>query len=282
MKAIVRRLLPPSVASSLDAKAEIRSLRALTPQPVDASALRSSAPPFRDLDLAADWDAVRRRLEPLGVGDKGGAVNPGDRRAIYYLVRALGARSILEIGTHLGASTAMFALALKDSGVASPKLTTVDILDVNGPRGAWARLGNAHSPKSLMRALDCDFVEFVVSPSLDFLGRCESRFDLIFLDGGHEAATVYREVPAALRLLNPGGTILLHDVYPDCEPLWSDGAVVRGPWLAIERLRREGAPIRVVPLGALPWPTKHGSNVTSLALLVRDVAASRARTNGAA
>lgn len=94
------------------------------------------------------------------------------------------------------------------------------------------------------------------------------RFDLIFLDGGHEASTVYQEVPAALKLLNPGGLILLHDIYPDQRPLWSDGFVVPGPWLAIERFKKEGAKVTVKPLGALPWPTKLDSNVTSLACLI--------------
>jgi hypothetical protein len=46
--------------------------------------------------------------------------------------------------------------------------------------------------------------------------------------------------------------------------------VVPGPFQAIERLRAEGAPLKVLPLGALPWPTKLGSNMTSLALLCRD------------
>jgi hypothetical protein len=63
--------------------------------------------------------------------------------------------------------------------------------------------------------------------------------------------------------------ILLHDYFPDLKPLWSNGRVIPGPWLAIERLKREGAPLTVKPFGALPWPTKLNSNNTSLALLLR-------------
>jgi hypothetical protein len=175
---------------------------------------------------------------------------------------------VLEVGTHLGASTTTLCLALKKNEVSSPRLVTVDILDVNGPEGAWVRLGSKHSPRSATQALGCGFVEFVTSPSLGYLKTTAQKFDLIFLDGGHEAATVYQEVPAALKLLNPGGLILLHDVYPNGKPLWSDGVVVPGPWLAIERFAKEGASIRVQPLGALPWPTKLGSNVTSLAVVL--------------
>lgn len=41
-----------------------------------------------------------------------------------------------------------------------------------------------------------------------------------------------------------------------------------GPFLAVRRLLREGWPIVVRPLGELPWPTKLGRNVTSLALVL--------------
>jgi hypothetical protein len=45
--------------------------------------------------------------------------------------------------------------------------------------------------------------------------------------------------------------------------------VIGGPFLAIERFKEEGAPLTVLPLGELPWPTKLGSNTTSLALLLQ-------------
>jgi hypothetical protein len=37
----------------------------------------------------------------------------------------------------------------------------------------------------------------------------------------------------------------------------------------VHRLQRAGWPIEVRPLGALPWPTKLGTSMTSLALLGR-------------
>ncbi len=70
-------------------------------------------------------------------------------------------------------------------------------------------------------------------------------------------------------MLNEGGVILLHDFFPGMRSLWPDGAMLPGPALAVERLRSEGAGVEALPLGELPWPTKLGSNVTSLALLSR-------------
>jgi predicted O-methyltransferase YrrM len=269
VRAIVKALIPNSLLRYLHFLRESRSLRALATSPCNVNNLRRAIPDIQKLDITPEWESVITELAPLQLGDKGGAVNPGDRRAIYYLTRALQPRAVLEIGTHLGASTGMFALALRNSACAAPTLVTVDILDVNGPDGAWVRLGVKQPPRSALHALRCDFVDFVTTPSLDFLRNCKQRFDLIFLDGGHEASTVYQEVPAALELLNPNGLILLHDYYTNGKPLWSDGALVVGPWLAIERFKKEGVSMTAKPLGALPWPTKLESNVTSLAYLIR-------------
>jgi predicted O-methyltransferase YrrM len=217
------------------------------------------------VDDAPEWPQVEHHAN--SIASNGGAVNPGDRRALYAIARTLRADSVLEIGTHLGGSTAMFALALKYSP--NPCLVSVDIEDVNGPVGAWSMYGG-QPPKELMSQLGCArFVTFVTSSSIDFMGSCEQRFDMIFLDGSHEAAVVYQEVPLAVNLLNPGGIILLHDFFPRLKPLWSNGKVIAGPWLAVERLKRRGAQIEGKAFGALPWPTKLGSNVSSLACIVR-------------
>jgi predicted O-methyltransferase YrrM len=121
--------------------------------------------------------------------------------------------------------------------------------------------------------MDCaDFVRFIAQKSLDFLPKEPvQNYDLIFLDGSHAASVVYQEIPLALRLLAGNGVILLHDFYPRNKPLWSlNRRIIPGPWIATERLRAEGARIRVIPLGALPWPSKLGSNVTSLAVLTKE------------
>ena len=226
-------------------------------------------------DRDADWTKLSRTLDPIRFGSRSGAVNPGDQRALYYIARALRPRSILEVGTHVAASTGLLALALRHNSAQStglaPRLVTVDILDVNDPQhGAWKRIGCDQSPSQFLRAIQCeDLVTFVTRPATDYLRNSPEKFDLIFLDGDHSATGVYQEIPAALGLLNPGGLILLHDYFPGLQPLWADGAVVPGPQLAVERLRSEQLPVIVKPLGALPWPTKQGSNVSSLAVLCR-------------
>jgi predicted O-methyltransferase YrrM len=257
--------------------AEVARFRALPREAPDASPLAAAVAGdvrfFADELPESEWPDVTRRVEPLGITDRADGVNPGDRRAIYYLVRRLRPRRVLEIGTHIGASTVHIALALAHESDPIRELVTVDIEDVNEPvRQPWKRHGSELSPRAALERAGVDsLVRFVHQPSPEFLAGGADDYDLIFLDGDHSPATVYREVPAALRRLRPGGHILLHDYFPGGRPLWPDEVVIQGPWLAIERLRGEGAPLVAMPLGRLPWATKQGTTVTSLALLAREV-----------
>jgi predicted O-methyltransferase YrrM len=221
-------------------------------------------------DVGADWRAAEGRIAELGITPEAG-MNPGDRRALYYLVRHLRPRRVLEIGTQAGASTVHLAAGLADThpGPASARLLTLDIKNVNHPEtGAWRAFRLPQSPADAMRRLGYgELVEFRVGRSLDVLREPGERYDLIFLDGDHRFKTVLKEIPAALGRLVPGGYVLLHDFFPGLRPLWPDGKVIDGPQRAVERLQQAGWPIDVRPLGELPWPTKQGTRLTSLAVL---------------
>lgn len=227
---------------------------------------------FASTDLERDWRTAAARIDVLGITPEAG-MNPGDRRALYYLVRLLRPGAVLEIGTQAGASTVHLAAGLADvHGTAGARrLLTVDIKDVNGAdKAAWRSFRLPQSPADAMRRLGCDrLVEFRVGRSLDVLRESGEQYDLIFLDGDHRLKTVAAEIPLALRRLNPGGFLLLHDFFPGLRPLWPDGKVINGPQLAVRRLQRAGWPLGVHPLGDLPWPTKLGTSSTSLALLGR-------------
>jgi predicted O-methyltransferase YrrM len=229
---------------------------------------------FSSHSIEMRWRDSTRKTDVFGIPDGTGGVNPGDRKAIYYLVSNLNPSSVAEIGTHIGASTLSIASALFTSRIEPGRLATlvsVDVNDVNSPPSTpWLRHGATKSPGEMVNEMGYEgFVEFITDTSLSYFARCERRFDLIFLDGDHSAKTVYQEIPAALRALNHNGVILLHDYFPKLKPLWSNGSVIPGPFLATERLAGEGANLLVLPLGKLPWPTKLQSDVTSLALLLR-------------
>jgi predicted O-methyltransferase YrrM len=220
----------------------------------------------------SDWNGTAARIAALGITAEAG-MNPGDRRALYYLVRHLRPGRVLEIGTQAGASTVHLAAALADAhpGPVEARLLSVDIKDVNHPEtAAWRAFRLPQSPRDAMRRLGLgELVEFRMSRSLEMLREAEESYDLIFLDGDHRLKTVVAEIPAALGRLRPGGFLLLHDYFPGLRPLWPDGKVIQGPQLAVQRLQRAGWPIEAQPLGQLPWPTKQGTSMTSLALLGR-------------
>jgi predicted O-methyltransferase YrrM len=223
---------------------------------------------FRNRGVETGWSAAAARIAPLGITAEAG-MNPGDRRALYYLVRHLLPARVLEIGTQAGASTVHLAAGLADAVGDEARLLAVDIRDVNDSEtSAWRAFRLPQSPREAMERLGLDrMVEFRVARSLEVLGEPGEPFDLIFLDGDHRLRTVAAELPLALRRLRPGGFILLHDFFPGLRPLWPDGKVIEGPGLAVRRLRRAGWPIAALPLGELPWPTKQGTSRTSLALL---------------
>jgi predicted O-methyltransferase YrrM len=276
IKGKVRAAIPrPLLRSAVTWRERARLARVQT-KSFDLSRLRSLSEAgmretFTDPDIDAAWAkdfaAVRERM-PIS-GPSGTCL--GERRAIYYLVAALKPRRVLEVGTHLAASTLLIAKALATHVGHQARLTTVDIFDVNDARtGAFARRGLS-SPRAIADQLGLsDIVQFETRTALDLLGETEERFDLIFLDGDHSAVAVYQEVAAALSRLARDGTILLHDYHPNNQHVFKTGSPIPGPYLAGLRIAREqGRSVGILPLGNLPWPTKDGVNATCLALVNR-------------
>jgi len=260
-------------------RAETRQLREIPRLLIQLESLRSLTPDdlAATLDCAAthrEWSHAESYLNDVcQIEDrKTFGVNPGDRRALWYLVKGFAARSVLEIGTHVGASTVYIAAALKTfDGADSPRLVTVDIEDVNDEvSGEWRKRGLANSPREMIRTAGCrDLVTFVRNSSLQYLAGCTDCFDLVFLDGENTAANVYQEMSLASKVLNKDGLILLHDYFPKNRALWTGNSPRVGPYIALSRVRKEDPQIKVTPLGELPWPTKLGTRKTTLALVTR-------------
>lgn len=280
MKQLLKSILPPTLLNRAIIMRDQIRLAATPAQNFDHTALNGALTAaqlkgfFNNEAVATEWQATVEKISKLYVQTKpGGGVNPGDRRALYYLIRALRPRNMLEVGTHIGASTVYIAEALKaaqaETGMPA-HLTTVDIIDVNAADAPWHQQDLAHSPRGFLEAFGTsDLVTFKAMPSTEFLDSTTEKFDFIFLDGDHGSRTVYEEVSKALRILSPGGVILLHDYYPAARAIFNNGTVIAGPFLALDRIMRENNNIAVLPLGELPWPTKNGLNITSLALVTR-------------
>jgi len=276
MKQVIRKVLPRALVDLArttrdDLRLATAPRREFAHRTLRPTAMLGLPGMLDDERFAAAWERDHAAIAALfGDGDRSGGINPGDRRAIHALILALKPDVVLEIGTHIGASTLYIARALREVSPIA-RVVTVDIVDVNDPaRGPWMAVGIKSPPRDLARELDChDRIVFVQQRAEEFMARTDERFGLVFLDGDHSPLAVYNEVAAALRILRPGGVILLHDYYAGGRALFPDGQVIAGPFRALERIRRENPAIAVTPLGELPWPTKQGTRTTSLALVSR-------------
>jgi predicted O-methyltransferase YrrM len=280
VKAFIKRIAPRILIHRKRLIDEQRKLRQIAPICANASRLmRATDIPLQQLFLNAEYDRRWRQVEDtltqFFYGTTSRSVNAGDLRAIFYLTSYCKPDRVLEIGTHVGASAASIALALRQLSRSDPQfqphLTTVDIVDVNDTTvRVWDRFGVPLSPKAIVGLIGCaELVSFVTSPSEKFLTNTTSKFDFIFLDSSHAASTSYAELARSLAVLTAGGCILIHDYFPGSRPLWRVGNVLPGPYLAVQRLIRECPELTIMPLGTLPWSTKTGSHTTSLALLSR-------------
>jgi len=131
-------------------------------------------------------------------------IAPEEGATLAMLVRLLGARRVLEIGTFTGYSSTAMALALPADG----KIVCCDVSEewTDIARRAWAAAGVA------------DRVELRLAPALDTLDDLlatdqAGTFDLAFIDANKDNYIDYYE--RSLRLVRRGGVIAIDNV------LWS-------------------------------------------------------------
>lgn len=124
---------------------------------------------------------------------------PATARALQVLVRAVGARRVLEVGTLAGYSAIWIARALPADG----ELITVEI---NPGHAAVAR-------RSLERAGLADRVDVRIGDAAEVLARLgpDGSFDVVFLDADKERYTTYME--EAARLLRPHGLLMADNAF---------------------------------------------------------------------
>jgi predicted O-methyltransferase YrrM len=145
--------------------------------------------------------ALEAALESsAGAGLPSIQVAPTQGKLLHLLVRAIGAREILEVGTLGGYSTIWMARALPPGG----RLVTLEV----NPRHAEVARSN------IDRAGLTGVVELRLGPALETLPALESEgrgpFDLIFVDADKPAIPEY--FGWAIRLSHPGTLIVVDNV----------------------------------------------------------------------
>jgi caffeoyl-CoA O-methyltransferase len=166
---------------------------------VEAYAEAHTEPPGDVLERLAEETRAKTTAPQMMVG-------PLEGRVLAFLVRALRAKRVLEVGTFTGYSSICMASALPDGG----RIVT---LDVNAETTEIAR-------RYATEAGVVDRIDYRVGPANETLAELEGPFDLIFIDADKPGYIDYYE--AALPMLARDGLIVADNV------LWS-GRVARKP-----------------------------------------------------
>jgi predicted O-methyltransferase YrrM len=146
----------------------------------------------------------RLREETRGMERAEMQISPEQGQLMALLVRLMGARRVLEVGTFTGYSALVVALALPDGG-------SVVACDVSEE---WTSIARRFWREAGVK----DRVDLRLGPALETLARLEDEgaahtFDFAFIDADKENLDAYYE--AALRLLRPGGLVAIDNT------LWS-------------------------------------------------------------
>ncbi len=169
--------------------------------------------------FAREDDALRRaRLRADEAGMPTIQLPPSTARAVQVLLRAVGARRVVEVGTLAGYSAIWMARALPDDG----RLVTIEV----DPGHA------AVAQRSLTDAGVDDRVRIHRGDAADVLGGLgpAGTFDAVFLDADKERYSVYLE--EAARLLRRGGLLLADNA------LWSGRVLDPGSDAIADALNR--------------------------------------------
>ena len=140
---------------------------------------------------------IRRRADEAGLPRI--QLPPATARTVQLLLRAAGARQVVEVGTLAGYSATWIGRALPPDG----RLTT---LEIDPERAAFAR-------QSLEAAGLAARVEVKVGDAVETLAAMgpDGALDAVFLDADKERYAAYLE--EAARLLRPGGLLLADNAF---------------------------------------------------------------------
>ncbi len=130
-------------------------------------------------------------------------ISPDQGRFLAFLVRLIGAKRALEVGTFTGYSALCVASALPADG----RLVACDI------SAEWTAIGQRYWEEAGV----ADRIDLRLGPARDTLAALEAdgaagTFDFAFIDADKESNEAYYE--AALELLRPGGLIAIDNMMP--------------------------------------------------------------------
>ncbi len=149
--------------------------------------------PARPAELAAMEEHARRTGFPI--------VGPASGQLCYQVTRMIGARSVFELGSGFGYSTAWFARAVRENGGGTVHHVVWDAELSARARRHLAALGYR------------DIVRYHVGEAVAALNEAEGPYDVIFND--IDKRLYPDSLPVIERKLRPGGVLIIDNM------LWS-------------------------------------------------------------
>ena len=159
--------------------------------------------------LVRETDLQRRlRAETARLPSAGMQISADQGAFLAFLVRLIGARRALEVGTFTGYSALCIASALPEGG----ELVACDVSE------EWTGIARRYWQEAGLAAR----ISLRLAPAKETLAalieEAPGTFDFAFIDADKESYGAYYE--AALTLLRPGGLMALDNMLPD--GVWDD------------------------------------------------------------
>lgn len=129
-----------------------------------------------------------------------GTGKPGERAALFALVRVLQPDLVIECGTNWGCSTTQFLSAMRENK--KGRVQSVDIRNRTEGRPIGARI-----PPGLK-----DRWQFQRADAAEWLAKDDAPLTFVFEDTDHTTETTRRICEAARKRLAPRGWLIVHDV----------------------------------------------------------------------
>ena len=144
---------------------------------------------------------IELREETQKLPNSGMQISPEQGQLMSMLVKLVGARKIVEIGTFTGYSSTVMALAMPEEG----KLIAFDISEeyTRTARIFWKKAGVDQQIKLVLGNAKESLKNFLQAGE-------QERIDLVFIDADKTSYIEYYEY--CLQLIRPGGLILVDNV----------------------------------------------------------------------
>ena len=243
---------------------------------------------------SAGQAGCRDRIWKLGLltglkADDAGTFTPANFERALVLDRLIELHRparILEIGTGRG----LGCLSMAESArvhAAPARITTLDFLPADAPQrwpieiDAARKILHASRDEVWGRHIDAALVEPLTqlagptTRTMPVLAREGAKFELIFIDAGHDLYSVVHDLAYGVKLLAPGGIILMDDFAPLEE--FGLGTCVVVPQARRFFHRVETFPTEGLVFGGAAQPDAPRGMVLLSEPIAQDVAVSRAR-----